>query len=94
MSTTDSAADAGSRAHLGSDAFTRLVEEVDFPGFVRDLILGTFKAVVEVSVQQMHDYSRLLDQSAAGIGEFVQENLPATGRDCLARLLPPGAPKD
>jgi len=42
----------------------------------------------------MHDYSELLDQSAAGIGEFVQDHLPKHGRECLAGLLSPGAAKD
>ena len=86
--------DSGARAGQGSGTFTRFAGEVDFPGFVADLVKGVFHAIVDASIQQMEAYSELLDKAASSMGEFVRENLPDRGRDCLDDLFSASGTKD
>jgi hypothetical protein len=52
---------------LQKAAFGALVEQVDFPKFVGDLINGVFNAIVDSSIQQMDSYSKLLSEVANSI---------------------------
>jgi hypothetical protein len=47
------------------------IDEVDFPGFVRDLLKGVFDANLEVTVAQMKSYQQLLKTATASISKFV-----------------------
>ncbi len=47
------------------------VDAVDFPGFVRDLIKGTFDAILDVSTQQMEAYLDLLREATKSVDEFL-----------------------
>jgi len=47
----------------------------DFPVFVRDLIHGTFEAIVDASVQQMEAYGELLKAVAGTADEFASGNV-------------------
>jgi hypothetical protein len=51
----------------------RPVAAVDFPGFVADLIAGTFEAIVDASVKQMEAYADLVKNVAATADEFASE---------------------
>ena len=47
------------------------IDEVDFPGFVRDLLKGVFDANLEVTLAQMESYQQLLQTATASIAKFV-----------------------
>lgn len=47
------------------------VDEVDFPGFVRDLLKGVFDANLEVTLRQMESYQELLKTATASVSKFV-----------------------
>ena len=47
------------------------IDEVDFPGFVRDLLKGVFDANLEVTLAQMEAYQQLLKTATASIAKFV-----------------------
>jgi hypothetical protein len=48
---------------------------IDFPSFVASLIQGTFKAIVDASIQQMEAYAELLKNVAKTVDEFMQDNV-------------------
>lgn len=48
-------------------AFAALVEQVDFPKFVGELIKDTFNAIVDSSIQQMEAYGKLVSEVATTI---------------------------
>lgn len=52
---------------LGAD----FINQVDFPGFVRDLLKGVFDANLEVTLAQMDSYQTLLKTATASISKFV-----------------------
>jgi hypothetical protein len=63
-----------------------LVNEVDFPGFVAQLVHGTFDAIVDASIRQMESYADLLSAVAKTTEQFTQENVsPDQARDWLAQ---------
>src|SRR5262245_28371183 len=43
---------------------------IDFPSFVASLIQGTFKAIVDASIQQMEAYAELLKNVAKTVDQF------------------------
>jgi hypothetical protein len=47
------------------------IDEVDFPGFVSDLLKGVFDANLEVTLKQMESYQELLKTATASISKFV-----------------------
>ncbi|MFH1717985.1 MAG: hypothetical protein ABIF19_11575 [Planctomycetota bacterium] len=57
------------------------VDEVDFPGFVRDLLKGVFDANLEVTLRQMEEYQKLLKTATASVSKFVNaiDNTAAFG---------------
>jgi hypothetical protein len=66
-----------------------LVNEVDFPGFVAQLVHGTFDAIVDASIRQMESYADLLSAVAKTTEQFTQENVsPDQARDWLAQHYP------
>lgn len=77
-----------------------MVNEIDFPGFVAQLVHGTFDAIVDASIRQMESYSSLVSAVAKTVDQFTDENVtPNQARDWLATrhpgelqlLLPDGA---
>jgi hypothetical protein len=77
-----------------------MVDEIDFPGFVAQLVHGTFDAIVDASIRQMESYSELVSACAKTVEEFTETNVtPNQARDWLATrhpgdvalLLPDGA---
>ncbi|MFW5774744.1 MAG: hypothetical protein ACOCW2_00520 [Chitinivibrionales bacterium] len=47
------------------------MDEVDFPGFVSDLLKGVFDANLEVTLKQMESYQTLLKTATASISKFI-----------------------
>lgn len=66
-----------------------LISEVDFPGFVAQLVNGTFDAVVDASIRQMESYSSLVSAVAKTVDQFTEENVTHNqARDWLAARYP------
>jgi hypothetical protein len=66
-----------------------LVNEVNFPGFVAQLVHGTFDAIVDASIRQMESYADLLSAVAKTTEQFTQENVSLDqARDWLAQRYP------
>lgn len=57
----------------GVDAFEDLVESVDFPKFVRDLLEAVFQANMEVMKSQTDDYIRLMKEASTGLSSFIKQ---------------------
>lgn len=57
------------------------VENVDFPKFVRDLLKGVFDANLQVTIQQMEAYQKLLKTATKSIADFANaiDNTAAFG---------------
>lgn len=49
------------------------VKDIDFPGFVRDLVTGVFDANQDANERQMEAYMRLLDKATRSLSAFVNE---------------------
>lgn len=66
-----------------------MVDEIDFPGFVAQLVHGTFDAIVDASIRQMESYSELVSACAKTVEEFTEANVtPNQARDWLATRYP------
>ncbi|MDQ3287064.1 MAG: hypothetical protein M3Q42_02175 [Pseudomonadota bacterium] len=66
-----------------------MVNEVDFPGFVAQLVNGTFDAIVDASIRQMESYSSLVSAVAKTVDQFTEENVSTNqARDWLATRYP------
>src|SRR4051794_37482946 len=67
------AADAAAHAIAKSSRPSSTVQPVDFPSFVSELIQGTFKAIVDATVEQMEAYTQLLESVAKSVDEFMHD---------------------
>jgi hypothetical protein len=68
---------------------------IDFPSFVASLIQGTFKAIVDASIQQMEAYAELLKNVAKTVDQFMCDNVTdAQVKDYLADEHPDVFTKD
>ena len=66
-----------------------MVNEIDFPGFVAELVHGTFDAIVDASIRQMESYSSLVSAVAKTVDQFTEENVSLNqARDWLASRYP------
>jgi hypothetical protein len=66
-----------------------LVNEVDFPGFVAQLVHGTFDAIVDSSIRQMESYASLVAAVAKTTEQFTEENVsPNQARDWVVQKYP------
>lgn len=66
-----------------------LVNEVDFPGFVAQLVHGTFDAIVDASIRQMESYADLVAAVAKTTEQFTEENITENqARDWVAQRYP------
>lgn len=57
----------------GVDAFEDLVDSVDFPAFVRDLLKSVFDANISVMKSQTDDYIRLMKEATSGLAKFIKQ---------------------
>jgi hypothetical protein len=68
---------------------------IDFPSFVASLIQGTFKAIVDASIQQMEAYAALLANVAKTVDQFMNDNVTdGQAKDYLADEHPDVFTKD
>jgi hypothetical protein len=54
---------------LGAD----FIQDVDFPGFVRDLIHGVFRANIEVMHEQTNDFIRIMKMATQSLAQFINK---------------------
>jgi hypothetical protein len=71
-STTGSASTPTGRA---GEVARATLNAIDFPSFVASLIQGTFKAIVDASIQQMQAYAELLANVAKTVDQFMNDNV-------------------
>jgi hypothetical protein len=57
----------------GVDSFEDLVDSVDFPQFVKDLLKSVFDANITVMKAQTDDYIRLIKEATTGLAKFIKE---------------------
>lgn len=57
------------------EATRATLNAIDFPQFVASLIQGTFKAIVDASIQQMEAYAALLKNVSATVDQFMDDNV-------------------
>ncbi|MBC9794791.1 hypothetical protein IBL28_02330 [Sinomicrobium sp. FJxs] len=57
----------------GVDAFEDLVDSVDFPAFVRDLLKSVFDANISVMKAQTDDFIRLMKEATSGLAKFIKQ---------------------
>lgn len=69
------------RIDQAGDLAGQFIDNVDFPKFVRDLLKGVFDANLQVTIQQMEAYQRLLKSATQDIAKFVNaiDNTAAFG---------------
>ena len=51
------------------------LEAVDFPGFISSLVTGTFQAIVDATIQQLHEYADLIKSLSLSVNEFARQNV-------------------
>ena len=69
-----------------STAAATVLQSVDFPDFVGDLIHGVFNSIVGSSIEQMEAYGELIKQVSAIVDRFVGDGISeAKARDWLAK---------
>jgi hypothetical protein len=57
----------------GVDSFEDLVDSVDFPQFVKDLLKAVFDANITVMKAQTDDYIRLMKEATTGLAKFIKQ---------------------
>ncbi|MEM7307052.1 MAG: hypothetical protein AAF682_10305 [Planctomycetota bacterium] len=79
----------GEGVRAGVAAAGQMVQEVDFPAFVRELIQGVFQSVVDATIQQMQAYAELVQSVAMSLNEFRDQNVSENqARDHLVSKYP------
>ena len=72
-----------------AEASGKLINEVDFPDFVADLLSGVFDANLMSSIDQMKAYAKLVAAVSKSVNEFLDENVTNNqARDYLAEQFP------
>ena len=61
------------RIEQAGDLAGDFVDQVDFPGFVRDLLKGVFDANLEVTIKQMEAYTNLMKAATASLSKFITQ---------------------
>jgi len=76
-------------ARQGADAFTEMIQKVDFPQFVAGLIDGVFNAIVHSSIKQMEAYAELVKNVSKSADQYMKDNVSENNaRDYLAERYP------
>ena len=76
-------------AQQGSEAFTDMVNKVNFPKFVAGLIDGVFNAIVSSSIKQMEAYAELVANVSKSVDQYMKDNVSENNaRDYLADRYP------
>jgi hypothetical protein len=62
----------------------QLVNAIEFPGFVAELMEGVFDAAVDASIEQMHAYAELIDNASKTLDEWTKsDGFEAQARDSV-----------
>lgn len=61
------------RIEQAGDLAGDFVDQVDFPGFVRDLLKGVFDANLEVTIKQMEAFTNLMKAATASLSKFITQ---------------------
>ena len=85
MSDASAGTGSGTGRGTGEDPFTRFVRDVDFPGFVEDLLRGVYNAILGTSIVQMEAFGKLVKNVADAVEEYV-DDVARTGAGCLDGL--------
>ncbi len=64
----------GSVINAGVDSAARMINEIDFPTFVKSLITGVFKSIVQSSIDQMKAYADMVRSVATSLNDFKDRN--------------------
>jgi hypothetical protein len=76
-------------AKSGGQAYTDLINKVNFPRFVAGLVDGVFNAIVTSSIKQMEAYGTLVANVAKSVDEYMRDNVSENqARDYLASKYP------
>ena len=76
-------------AREGAKVAGELLREVKFPEFVGGLIQGVFQSIVTSSIEQMEQYSKMIQQVAQSIEQFMDDNVSENqGRDHMVEQFP------
>src|SRR5206468_6591402 len=76
-------------AREGAAVAGALLQNVNFPDFVSQLIQGVFHSIVQSSIEQMEAYGRMVQSVAMTLNQFRDENVSANqGRDHLVDQFP------
>lgn len=70
----DSGGKVGDVINAGVTAAANMVNEIDFPQFVSELIKGTFHAIVTSSIEQMQAYAEMVKSVSMSLNEFKDKN--------------------
>lgn len=76
-------------ARQGAEAFTDIVQRVNFPKFVSGLVDGVFNAIVTSSIKQMEAYAELVSNVSKSVDQYMKDNVSDNNaRDYLADRYP------
>ena len=79
----------GNAARAGSQAFTDMIADVDFPAFVGGLIDGVFNSIVTTSIKQMEAYAELVKNVSKSVDQYMRDNVSEDdARDYLTEKYP------
>ncbi len=79
----------GQAARAGGEQMATLIEQVNFPSFVANLIHGVFDSIVQSSIQQMEAYAKLVADVSKSLNQFRDDNTTQNqGRDHLIEQFP------
>jgi hypothetical protein len=79
----------GSVINAGVDAAARMIREIDFPTFVKSLITGVFKSIVQSSIDQMKAYTDMVRSVSTSLNDFKDRNTTDNqARDSLVQRYP------
>ena len=80
---------ADPRVPDASAAAAALLQRLDFPDFVGDLIHGVFNSIVDASIKQMEAYADLIKQASESVDRFASCGISeAQAKDWLAQRFP------
>jgi len=79
----------GTSARQGEEAFTDLIEGVNFPAFVGGLIDGVFNSIVTTSIKQMEAYAEMVKNVSKSVDQYMKDNVSEdNARDYLVEKYP------
>ena len=79
----------GEAADVGSNEFTEMIANVNFPAFVGGLIDGVFNSIVTTSIKQMEAYAEMVRNVSKSVDQYMKDNVtPNHARDYLAERYP------